>query len=52
MGQCSECGSGILYNAEHLAYPNRNALNLHKINNLESTFIEITNPNKSNIIVG
>ena len=26
-------------------------LNLHKINNLKSTFIDTTNPNKSDIIV-
>ena len=35
-----------------MAYQNRNNLNLYKTNNLESTFIEITNPKKSNIIVG
>ena len=40
------------YIADHLAYQNRNDLNLYKTNNLESTFFEITNPNKSNIIVG
>ena len=42
----------LLYIAEHLAYQKQNDLNLYKINNLESRFIEITNPNKSNIIVG
>ena len=44
-------GGTLLYNADHLAYQNRNDLNLYKNNNLESTFIEIANPNKSNIIV-
>ena len=36
----------LLYIADHLVYQNRN--DLYKINNLESTFIEITNPSKSN----
>ena len=40
-----------MYIADHLAYQKRNDLNLYKINNLESTFIKITNP-KSNIIAG
>ena len=42
----SSAGGTLLYIADHLAYQNRNDLNLHKTNNLESTFIEITNPNK------
>ena len=42
----------LLYIADHLPYQKRNDLNLYKINNLELTFIEITNPNKTNIIVG
>ena len=41
-----------MYIADHLAYRKRNDLNLYIINNLESTFIEITNPNKCNIIIG
>ena len=48
----STAGGTLLYIADHLAYQNRNDLNLYKTNNLESIFIEITNPNKSNIIVG
>ena len=44
-------GGTLLYIADHLAYQYQNDLNLYKTNNLESTFIEITNPNKSNIIV-
>ena len=42
----------LFYIADHLAYQKRNDLNLYEINNLESIFIEINNPNKSNIIVG
>ena len=45
-------GGTLLYIADHFAYQNRNDLNLYKNNNFESTFIEITNPNKSIIIVG
>ena len=36
----------LLYIADHLAYQKRNDLNSYKINNLESIFIEINNPNK------
>ena len=42
----STAGGTLLYITNHLAYQNRNDLNLYKTNNLESTFIEITNPNK------
>ena len=48
----STAGEISLYIADHLAYQKRNDLNLYKINNLESTFIEINNPNKCNIIIG
>ena len=41
----STAGETLLYIADHLAYQKRNDLNLYKINNLESTFIEIINPN-------
>ena len=48
----TESTAGTLwYIADHLAYQKQNDLNLYKINNLESTFIEITNPYKTNIIV-
>ena len=40
----------MLYIADH-QNRNRNDLNFYKIYNLESTFIEIIYPNKSNIIV-
>ena len=42
----------LLYIANHLSYKCRNDLNIYKKNELESTFIEIVNPKKSNIIVG
>ena len=45
-------GETLLYIVDHLAYQNRYDLNLYKSNNLESTFIEVANPNKSNVIVG
>ena len=41
-----------LYIANHLLYKPRQDLNIYKKNELESTFIEIMNPKKSNIIVG
>ena len=41
----------MLYSVDYLAYQNGNDLNLCKNNNLESTLIEISNPNKFNIIV-
>ena len=42
----------LLYIANHLSYKCCNDLNIYKKNELESTFIEIVNPKKSNIIVG
>ena len=45
-------GGTLLYIADHLAYQKRNDLNTYAKNYLESTFIEITNPSKTNIIVG
>ena len=45
-------GGTLLYIANHLSYKCRNDLNIYKKNELESTFIEIVNPKKSNIIVG
>ena len=45
-------GGTLLYIAyNHLSYKCRNDLNIYKKNELESTFIEIVNPKKSNIIV-
>ena len=42
----------LLYIANHLSQKCHNDLNIYKKNELESTFIEIVNPKKSNIIVG
>ena len=44
--------SNLLYIANHLSNKCCNDLNIYKRNELESTFIEIVNPKKSNIIVG
>ena len=44
--------STLLYIANHLSYKPRLDLNIYKSNELESTFIEILNPKKSNIITG
>ena len=43
-------GGTLLYIANHLSYKCRNDLNIYKKNELESTFIEIINPRKSNIV--
>ena len=48
----TSAGGTLLYIANHLSYKCRNDLNIYKKNELESTFIEIFNPKKSNIIVG
>ena len=42
----------LLYVANYLSYKYCNDLNIYKKNELESTFIEIVNPKKSNILVG
>ena len=42
----------LLYIVNHQSYKCCNNLNIYKKNELESTFIEIINPKKSNIIVG
>ena len=48
----SSAGGTLLYIANHLSYKPRQGLNIYKKNESESTFIEIMNPKKSNIIVG
>ena len=48
----TSAGGALLYIANHLSYKCRNDLNIYKNNELESTFIEIVNSKKSNIIVG
>ena len=48
----TSAGGTLLYIANHLSYKCHNDLNNHKKSELESTFIEIVNPRKSNIVVG
>ena len=48
----STAGGILLYIADHLAYQKRNDLIIYAKNYSESTFIEITKPSKTNIIVG
>ena len=48
----SSAGGTLLYIAIRLSYKIRNDLKIYKKFELESTFIEIINPRKSNIIVG
>ena len=48
----TSAGGTLLYIANHLSYKCCNDLNIYKKNELESTFIEIVNQKKSNIIVG
>ena len=47
----TSAGGTLLYIANHLSNKCLNDLNIYKENELESTFIEIVNPKKSNIIV-
>ena len=48
----TSAGGTLLYIANHLSYKCRNDSNIYKKNELESTFTEIVNPKKSNILVG
>ena len=48
----SSAGGNLIYVANHLAYKPRTDLQIYKRRDLESTFIEIINPKKSNIIIG
>ena len=48
----TSAGDTLLYIANHLSYKCRNDLNIYKKNEPKSTFIEIVNPKKSNILVG
>ena len=48
----TSAGGTLLYIANYLSYKCCNDLNIYKKNELESTFIEIVNPKKSNILVG
>ena len=48
----SSAGGTMLYISNHLSYKPRTDLNTCKKNQLESTFIEIINSKKRNIIIG
>ena len=48
----TSAGGNLLYIANHLSYKCCNDLNICKKSELESTFTEIVNTRKSNIIVG
>ena len=48
----SSAGGTLLYNANHRSYKPRPHLNIYKSNQLESTFVEIINLQKSNIVIG
>ena len=45
----SSAGGSLLYIRNHLSYKTRNDLNIHKLAELESTFIEIINHKKLNV---
>ena len=47
----SSAGGTLLYIASHLSYKPRPDLNIYKTNQLESTFVEIINPKKTNIVI-
>ena len=51
---CTECSAGdmLLYIASYLSYKPHPDLNIYKANQSESTFVEIINPQKSNIVIG
>ena len=48
----SSAGGTLLYVANQLSYKPRLDLNIYRSNELESTFIDILNPKKSDIIIG
>ena len=48
----SHAGGTLLYISNNIAYKPRKDLNIYKTHELESTFIELINPKKSNIILG
>ena len=47
----SSAGGTLIYVANHLSYKPDLDLNIYKSNEIESTFTEILNPKKSNIII-
>ena len=48
----SSVGGTLLYIANHLSYKTHSDLSIYKKIELDSAFVEIINPKKSNIIVG
>ena len=48
----ANAGGTLIYIRNHLSYKTRNDLKIYKSFELESTFIEIYNPKKTNIIIG
>ena len=48
----SSAGGTLLYMAIHVSYKPHPDINIYKVNQLKSTFIEIINPKKSNIVIG
>ena len=48
----SPAGGTLLYFVDHLSYKPRPDIKIYISSELETTFIEIMNPNKSNIIAG
>ena len=48
----ANAGGTLIYIRNHLSYKTRNDLKIYKSFELESTFVEICNPKKTNIIVG
>ena len=48
----SSAGGTMLYIGNHLLYKARNDLCIYKTAELESTFIELMNTKKSNVIIG
>ena len=48
----ADTGGTLIYLRNHLSYKTRNDLKIYKTFELESTFIEICNPKKTNIITG
>ena len=48
----ANAGGTLIYVRNHLSYKTRNDLKIYKTFELESTFFEICNPKKANIIIG
>ena len=48
----SSAGGTLIYIASHLAYKPRTEFQIYEKRDLKSSFIEITNPKKSNIFIG